>query len=73
MNNKAAKGLKVERIKKDLKVRDVAKKLGTSEQLIRRYESGNQRISLEIIEKLLRIYGVDPKVFFANICTNFYD
>lgn len=73
MNYKIAKELKAERVKRDLKISDVAKQLGTCDESIRRYERGANKLTLELVEKLLNIYGIDPAVFFANVCANMHE
>ena len=72
VNYKVAKELKAERVKRDLKISDVAKQLGTCNESIRRYEKGTKKLSLELVERLLNIYGIDPAVFFANVCANMH-
>ena len=55
VNYKVAKELKAERVKRDLKISDVAKQLGTCDESIRRYEKGTKKLSLELVERLLNI------------------
>ena len=73
VNYKVAKELKAERVKRDLKISDVAKQLGTCDESIRRYEKGTKKLSLELVERLLNIYGIDPAVFFTNVCANMHE
>lgn len=73
MNYAAAKELKSLREKRDLKVSDVAKALETCDETIRRYESGNYTLTIEKIEKLLKLYNVDPSIFFRNVCEEMHD
>ena len=73
MNYKVAKELKAERVKRDLKISEVAKQLGTCDETIRRYEKGTKKLTLELIEELLNIYGIDPAYFFQNVCANMHD
>lgn len=73
MNYRVAKELKAERVKRDLKISDVAKQLGTCDESVRRYEKGTKKLSLELIEKLLNIYGIEPAIFFQNVCTNMHE
>jgi len=73
VNYKVAKELKAERVKRDLKISDVAKQLGTCDESVRRYEKGTKKLSLELVEKLLNIYGIDPAVFFTNVCANMHE
>ena len=61
------KGLRNE---KGLSQEEVAKSLGLSRETIRRYENNSEKMSVDILLKMLNIYQVKSDYFFALVYGN---
>ena len=61
------KGLRNE---KGLSQEEVAKSLGLSRETIRKYENNSEKMSVDILLKLLNIYQVKSDYFFAIVYGN---
>ncbi len=66
------KELKIIRIRKNLKLDEVAEKLGINRETLRRYEKNATGLSVERLEKLLNYYEMDKNIFFNNMCVNMH-
>lgn len=55
------KGLRAEH---DLSLEDVAKKMSFHRETIRRYENNPSLMTINVLLKLLKLYNVDPQIFF---------
>lgn len=62
------KELKIVRIRKNLKLEEVAEKLQFNKETLRRYENNTTGLSVERLEELLNYYQIDKSIFFKNIC-----
>lgn len=67
------KELKIIRIRKDLKLDEVAENLGFNRETLRRYENNATGLSVERLEELLNYYEVNKSIFFKNICVNMHE
>lgn len=65
-----ASKLKGLRNEKGLSQEDVAKSLGLSRETIRKYENNSEKMSVDILLKMLNIYQVKSDYFFALIYGN---
>ncbi len=61
------KGLRNE---KGLSQEEVAKSLGLSRETIRKYENNSEKMSVDILLKMLNIYQVKSDYFFALVYGN---
>lgn len=68
MNVAVARELKSIRIKKNLRMEDVAKENDLSCETLRRYEKDAANIPIKTLEKLLEYYKMPPAIFFENVC-----
>lgn len=62
------KELKIIRIKKNLKLVDVANDLAFNQETLRRYEKNASGLSVERLEELLNYYKINELIFFSNVC-----
>lgn len=62
------KELKITRLRLNLSLDDVAKKLNVNRETIRRYETNSNGLSVERLEELLDLYKIEKNIFFANVC-----
>ena len=60
--------LKIIRIKKNLKLVDVANDLAFNQETLRRYEKNASGLSVERLEELLNYYKINKLIFFNNVC-----
>lgn len=67
------KELKIIRIRKNLKLEEVAEALGLNRETLRRYENSASGLSVERLEELLKYYSVNNKIFFDNVCANMHE
>ena len=67
------KELKIVRIRKNLKLEEVAEKLQFNRETLRRYENNTTGLSVERLEELLNYYQIDKALFFKNICEYMHD
>ena len=66
------KELKITRLRLNLSLDDVAKKLNVNRETIRRYETNSNGLSVERLEELLDLYKIEKNIFlpmYVNICT----
>ncbi len=63
--------LKKIRIKNNLNVEEVANKMAINYKTLMQYEKG-VGLSIEKIEKLLKLYNFDIQIFFAIISVNMH-
>lgn len=64
--------LKVIRVRKGLKLKDVANDLGINNKTLGRYETNAVGLSVERLEEILNYYSIDKNIFFKNICDNMH-
>lgn len=62
------KELKITRLRLNLSLDDVAKKLDVNKETIRRYETNSNGLSVERLEELLNLYKIEKSIFFTNVC-----
>lgn len=63
-----ARELKAIRIRKDLRMEDVANDNDMALETLRRYEKNAGKVNIETLDKILSYYNVDKSIFFATIC-----
>ena len=68
MKHAVARELKASRIRNGMSQKDVAKRLKISVMTLARYEKTGNGLSIEKLEKILDLYGVDTLIFFRNVC-----
>lgn len=73
MQESIGKELKIIRIRKNLTIEEVATTLNLNAETIRRYENNGSGLSVERLESLLELYGMDKYIFFKNVCENMYN
>ena len=66
------KELQIVRIRKDLDVKTVAKRLDCHVETLKRWEKNPKGLSIEKLEELLDFYNEDKVSFFANISANMH-
>lgn len=62
-----AKELKALRARSGYSGEEVASKIGIHANSLYKYEKDASRLSMDIFEKLLRVYNVDEVMFFSNV------
>lgn len=68
MLEQIATELKLARIRKGKTLDEVGEDMQMSRETIRKYETTEISVSIEMLEKLLKYYGVDADIFFKNVC-----
>ena len=70
MNAQAGEELLVLRKRKKLTLEEASQLIGIDVGTLSRYENGKVAISLEMIDKILKVYDEEPNNFFNNLCAN---
>jgi len=67
INKLISEELRALRAKKGLSQLEVANKTGFNKDTICRYESNESNVKIYILAELLKFYGSNLKLFFANV------
>lgn len=68
--NIVASALRSIRAELDLNLEEVAKKSKLNISTISRYENGTVSQQIDVLEKILEVYGIEMDVFFTNKYAN---
>ena len=64
LKKQVAELIRETRKEKGLTQKELGEKLGISESTFNRYENGTANLSLETVEKIARVLGVNSKLIF---------
>lgn len=72
MSEQISMELRILRIRNNLTLSEAASKLNITIGTLSRYENNKSPLTLEMVEKMLNLYGEDISIFFNKICANIH-